>query len=1598
MAQEAFKNTFFVEDGMFRSIRNWFRNKRLHQSALRHVPFNRRKRRFRMSCPTTEHLESRTLLTVTVGFTETFGILSVRADADGDVVLISVDGENILVNGAVILSSDSGVPASLLSVNQVDVRGDAVEDEANDFRVLDDLGGAISVILQGGGGDDILVGNSGSDLLLGQRGNDDIRGNGGDDMIDGGPGNDTLVGGFGMDTITGDIGDDDIFGEGGNDTINGGNGNDTIQGGHGDDMIDGAAGNDLLFGQLGNDTLDGGPGDDGYGFEGGMLGDDVINEAADAGEDFLDFTNFAPTGSVSVGVDIHLAFTTQQTVHPGELNLTLQSATAIEIVIGSAFNDDIDGNTLDNFLFGGPGDDEITGAAGSDFLFGLDGDDMLFGAGGQDTLNGGNGTDLLVGGGASDTYSFNPDSESNDTIRDQSSDPMCSDHDVLDFSEMTAGVTVDLSSTAAQEASASIPFTLTLTGAEMIEDVIGSSHADFVLGNACGNVLSGGAGDDILNGAAGMDTLNGEAGNDSLDGGTGDDMLDGGDNDDTFLFFPDWGTDQVMEAASGGTDGFEFNLTSGVDVELGSVSATDGANTATHNDNNIESVRTGSGDDRFFVQPGFLLGPELNLIDGAGGADTLSYVLHSQPIEIDLGTDTAPGIIRFQNLELFIGSASDEDTVLGPDEDTNWLISGPNTTEVGDATYESFERLIGGSQADLLVVAAGGSLSDGFGGGEGVNTLETPGQRVTVSLTGVEATGTLHASEGQLASFNDIHIFVGDESFGGNEVVGISTPTNWLVSGENEFDMVAEGTTLIFNAFSAITAGTSDDTFIFSDGARLTGFITEFGGHDTVDYSQYTTPVGFLPSGGSAYTTGFQFLRSTDEVVDVFETVIGGSAADDLRTPGLNLESDRPFELIGNAGDDFLELRVSGRAGIFHRLDGGEGNDTYTIIPVGPTSAMISDSAGSGDTLIVHHDRNKTIDLDSGSMQTITTEGDGLLLQGVIENLTLTGDVATADTVMVGPLDDAQRTIRGGNPVAAPGDTLILDFMGASLNTVGFSESSPDFAELDAEGFAKVLFTEFEHYDFVNFSGSAPGSLGVTVESGTLKISDTTPGGGTNDIIVTVDEDNRVVNVVDNLNRVQTDVGRAFSPVEVQIPYSAFGGQIEIDLGPGDDSLKLDSSAGTFDIIINGGDGDDTLDRSTDFSSGTVDVVNIETTVGSSGGTIGGRKWHDSNGDGVKDDNEPGLNGWIIEVLNEDGDVVESAITADNDVNNDNVIDPTNESGFYSINLPEGKWWIREVQQIGWQQTFPVVDALKNEAFSLDRSFDLQATQSEFENWGGLGEKWFYSLLNREWWFVVPDGGVFRWDRSERENLTGSKVGQLDSTYHRDISRIHAAANPGVVAVDIVSSQTTNDVSFGNVALGAIEGRKWNDLNADGVRDANEPWLNGWTINLEDDNGNVVGTVVTADRDLNNDQQIDPETEAGWYLFEQLGSGSFVVSEEEREGWTQTFPNQQVAQDALDLDQTLNLRATKSDFRNWGSLDERWFLSDQGWHYIMPNGEVFKWDDSPRTALTGTRVATLSAEYWENLERIHDAVAPGQIRIRVGDENVSGINFGNVNA
>ena len=182
---------------------------------------------------------------------------------------------------------------------------------------------------------------------------------------------------------------------------------------------------------------------------------------------------------------------------------------------------------------------------------------------------------------------------------------------------------------------------------------------------------------------------------------------------------------------------------------------------------------------------------------------------------------------------------------------------------------------------------------------------------------------------------------------------------------------------------------------------------------------------------------------------------------------------------------------------------------------------------------------------------------------------------------------------------------------------------------------------------------------------------------------------------------------------------------------------------------------------------------------------ISGTKFHDINGNGIKDPGEPGLPNWTITLT---------------DTNGNTITNKTDANGNYSFeNLTSTRYVIGEVLQTGYIQTAP-----------------------------GISEN-------------------------------GS------ATY----------------TIDITSGSHFDNKNFGNFKLGQVNGTKFEDLNANGIRDENESVLSGWNITITGTD-TLTGSIInlTKTTDIN-----------GSYQFTNLTPGTYIISENLKPGFIQTAPS-----------------------------------------------------------------------------------------------------------
>ena len=136
-------------------------------------------------------------------------------------------------------------------------------------------------------------------------------------------------------------------------------------------------------------------------------------------------------------------------------------------------------------------------------------------------------------------------------------------------------------------------------------------------------------------------------------------------------------------------------------------------------------------------------------------------------------------------------------------------------------------------------------------------------------------------------------------------------------------------------------------------------------------------------------------------------------------------------------------------------------------------------------------------------------------------------------------------------------------------------------------------------------------------------------------------------------------------------------------------------------------------------------------------GSIHGQKWHDRNANAKRDPGEEGLDGWQLELLDMNGNVVAVAVTMSMDVNLDGDIDPLTEQGLYWIDdVPPGAYRVREVIPDGWRQKVPgIVGGRQPGDANEDGVYD-QADLMQVLEWDligtGLPAQWFQGDFNND--------------------------------------------------------------------------------------------------------------------------------------------------------------------------------------------------------------------------------------------------------------------------
>lgn len=96
----------------------------------------------------------------------------------------------------------------------------------------------------------------------------------------------------------------------------------------------------------------------------------------------------------------------------------------------------------------------------------------------------------------------------------------------------------------------------------------------------------------------------------------------------------------------------------------------------------------------------------------------------------------------------------------------------------------------------------------------------------------------------------------------------------------------------------------------------------------------------------------------------------------------------------------------------------------------------------------------------------------------------------------------------------------------------------------------------------------------------------------------------------------------------------------------------------------------------------------------------------------------------------------------------------------------------------------------------------------------------------------------------------------------------------------VAAGDNKNGNDFGNYRKGSISGYKYEDKNGNGGRDADEPRIEDFIIFLDTNNNDI----------LDDGEPFRETDDEGFYSFENLTPGTYIVREVLQSGWIQTYP------------------------------------------------------------------------------------------------------------
>ncbi len=868
------------------------------------------------------------------------------------------------------------------------------------------------------------------------------------------------------------------------------------------------------------------------------------------------------------------------------------------------------GNGLNEIMVGGSDDEIFDPRGGADIINAGGGNDIILASAGTDVINGGAGTDMLY---------IDANFGEFELFRDVQNGPIRIIHikpglNGIDFGSEEIGTDVEIL------AFKNVVFDniqdAIIGGSTLLGDVNFDGQGnllpdDLLILNTSGttvngyHVADGLTGDDAIYGTAQADHLIGGSGNDLLVGQDGDDLIDGGSGSDTFLQLEgrnedikidlgngagtaqgsasDFGSDEdddtllnienyISEGDSSGDQRFVFGdandntlkTNGGDDIIVGDAGddIIDGGNADNLLIGGTGSDRVFGGDNRDVIVGGGVLAGDVDVYDGGGGSDVLTFETDPSNIPNDVSPPTVAPNILAQALGTIVANGPVRiDAATGGIEHFDAV-----GNVIATATASNFENYVGSDANDTIFGFDAGGTITGADGDDILHvrrssTVEGGAGDDQIILTRESSGGTIDGGAGfdrlDISDFDDVRITLDPVSNGSRDLALRMYSNTIDVDFEQNTPSTVSPRILTVNVtgIDSFTLGAFDD-FIFTN--------------ITLDSNSYTIDTG---AGNDKVLHDIGYLD--------LET---GTGSD-------RIIADAAADVSSGDDDDYIEFIRDGDASFTRSIDAGSGNDTIVLTNFGLTTTAATVTGGAGfDTLAFKDLRTGAsinVDLLSGA---VFDQGGGTSTH---INATATsverviGSIG-ADTLSGSDLGDQligregadQITGRAGDDILYGGDaadTLTggdgADFLHGGLgNDVldGGTNTNPNAVESDtasyATGYRNTLLGELVADVFGGVTvdlaaGTASGAFGNDTLVGIENIH-----GSNNDDYLQGDAD---------ANYIAGGLGGDFMAGRAGDDFFSLKGNDWAEGGAGNDTFFV---AGAGDMSVNGGAGHDVLD------------------------------------------------------------------------------------------------------------------------------------------------------------------------------------------------------------------------------------------------------------------------------------------------------------------------------------------------------------------------------------------------------------------------------------